>query len=497
MARSNTGSTSNYFANSAAPVTAVPLTMVCWFNPANVTADMNLVSIIDTNGFNYFSLSAYGAATSDRIAADTGNGTTFPFAQSSAAYTANSWHHAAGVWTSATSRAAFLNGANKGTNSTSCTPGGLNHVNIAAYQGASSGVLGPLNGSVAEAAIWNVALSDAEIARLAEGVSPLEIRPESIVAYWSLDGLDSPEPDWKPVSGTRYPLTMTGTMAFANHAPVNRFSQQWSRAAQYPDILTSTYTGSGSLAVGTVTTAGTGAHTAPVYTGSGSLAVDTVTVAGTGTETAPQFTGSGSLAVGTVTADGDGTHTDPPYTGSGTPAVGNVTCSGTGTASDPVYSGSGALAVGEITASGTGTETAPQFTGSGSLAVGNVVAAGEGTASPPFYSGSGSLTVDEVTAAGSGEFAALLFEGSGALAVGEVTAAGSGIAAEYQGAGTPTIGDVTCSGSGTFTNPVYTGSGEMAVGQVTVAGQGLVTYPGGDVIYDNRIVLGLGLGLPF
>ena len=39
------------------------------------------------------------------------------------------------------------------------------------------------DGSLAEAAIWNAALSDAEVAALATGVSPLLVRPGSLVFY--------------------------------------------------------------------------------------------------------------------------------------------------------------------------------------------------------------------------------------------------------------------------------------------------------------------------
>jgi len=40
-----------------------------------------------------------------------------------------------------------------------------------------------LNGSIAEAAIWNAALTDAEIASLAAGFTPDQIRPQSLQFY--------------------------------------------------------------------------------------------------------------------------------------------------------------------------------------------------------------------------------------------------------------------------------------------------------------------------
>lgn len=41
----------------------------------------------------------------------------------------------------------------------------------------------PFNGYVAECALWNTALTDAEIESLAKGFSPRRIRPQSLVFY--------------------------------------------------------------------------------------------------------------------------------------------------------------------------------------------------------------------------------------------------------------------------------------------------------------------------
>ena len=40
-----------------------------------------------------------------------------------------------------------------------------------------------MDGQIAEAAIWNVALTDGEIASLAKGFKPTRIRPQSLVFY--------------------------------------------------------------------------------------------------------------------------------------------------------------------------------------------------------------------------------------------------------------------------------------------------------------------------
>lgn len=56
----------------------------------------------------------------------------------------------------------------------------------------ASSTKGYFDGDIAEAAIWNVALSDAEIAMLAKGLSPLRVRPASLVSYVPMNGAASP-----------------------------------------------------------------------------------------------------------------------------------------------------------------------------------------------------------------------------------------------------------------------------------------------------------------
>lgn len=219
MARSNTASTSNWFANATAPVTALPCTLACWFFPANLTQTMNLVYVGNAGVSNYAVIVFNGANSyaggDNAIVADQG---TTAFAVSSAAVaSANTWNHACGVFTSATSRAAYLNGGNVGTNAVSRSPSLWDHANVGAARSTTT-TFSPLNGSIAEAAFWSVALDAAEVAALATGLSPRLIRPGSLVAYWAMIGQFSPELDFG--NNGLYPLTMNGTMAQADHCRV-------------------------------------------------------------------------------------------------------------------------------------------------------------------------------------------------------------------------------------------------------------------------------------
>ena len=70
-----------------------------------------------------------------------------------------------------------------------------------------------MDGYMAEAAVWNVALTSAEVSVLSKGYSPLLVRPQSIVSYWPLIGRTSPEIDL--VGG--YGMTLVNAPTTAAH----------------------------------------------------------------------------------------------------------------------------------------------------------------------------------------------------------------------------------------------------------------------------------------
>jgi hypothetical protein len=78
-------------------------------------------------------------------------------------------------------------------------------------------------GTIADVAVWNAVLSSAEVIALSKGARPHTIRPLSLVAFWPLDGLQSPEPD---LSGGVFNGTLTGT-AKAFGPPLAPFTPRW------------------------------------------------------------------------------------------------------------------------------------------------------------------------------------------------------------------------------------------------------------------------------
>ena len=207
MARGFDGAT-QYLEYAGAVLTAYPFTFSCWFNVSNVTGDHYLMSIADqSTGTNYWTLVALGSVAGDPVSFVSRSGGSGNLANTTTGFSAATWTHACGVGTSATSRNSYINGGSVGSNTTSSTPSGLDNTDIGQVH-TSGGHIGPPLGSVAEVGIWAAALSVSEIAALAAGVSPLLVRPASLIGYWPLIGRYSPEIDLKG----RAEMTVTGAV---------------------------------------------------------------------------------------------------------------------------------------------------------------------------------------------------------------------------------------------------------------------------------------------
>jgi hypothetical protein len=122
---------------------------------------------------------------------DAANGVLRP---SNSAHADGNWHHLA-VTVASNNGSFYLDGAADGTftRGNPGTAGGQTKSIAAQFDGQA-----PFNGTLAEMAVWSTALSAAEVASLANGFSPLLIRPSALVAVWPLLGPFNPELDlWK------------------------------------------------------------------------------------------------------------------------------------------------------------------------------------------------------------------------------------------------------------------------------------------------------------
>ncbi len=205
MARSFNGSSDSLWSLTA-PITAAPFTMACWFNSTTGVGNQTLIDISDGSTSDRWRLNAAGNVGGDPIRcviAQTGQSNVN--VDTSTGYSANTWHHACFVERSATDRSIYIDGGSRGNNATSRTPGGISEITV----GTSVVNSQYLNGLLAEAAVWSADLTDDEITALALGVSPLIVRPASLVSYWPLVGRTSPEIDTMGGNG----LIVSGAVA--------------------------------------------------------------------------------------------------------------------------------------------------------------------------------------------------------------------------------------------------------------------------------------------
>ena len=173
--------TNQYLNVASAPVLNTPLTLACWFRSASTTTNQRLVGIYN-DASNYWDLGIRGADAGDPVAAVVNaqaQSSNVQIVPTTAGYTANTWHHAAGVFSSSTSRTAYLDGGNSATGTTNLT----NPNGATSEIGRFVGAIQYMNGQIAEVGIWNAALTAAEVASLAKGMTCDKVRPQSLVFY--------------------------------------------------------------------------------------------------------------------------------------------------------------------------------------------------------------------------------------------------------------------------------------------------------------------------
>lgn len=208
MARSNTGSTSNYLTYSKPVLTSYPCTLSCWFKAGSATVTSDLFGFPSSGSYYMYMIfdggNSYGEGAG-AIIADAGGGVAGAVGYTTTTITdVTKWHHCGATFASATNRIAYLDGLGGSVNASNCVLTTFTSTDVGIYLPT----FGPLNGSVADVAIWNSVLAPSDMTSLAAGVSPLFIAPGSLLAYWPLLGTNSPEIDF--IGGL--PFIMTGQM---------------------------------------------------------------------------------------------------------------------------------------------------------------------------------------------------------------------------------------------------------------------------------------------
>jgi hypothetical protein len=168
------------------PLSSTPLTMACWFNSDSASAVQTPIMIRVPGGGasgGYMVIFLRGDLSGDPIQVGIQTGGNAPVVQSSTSgYSTNTWNHACAIFTNNTSRTIYLNGGNSATNTNNIfiTPG---EIRIGASVDNNNNLLQYMDGCLAEVGIWNAALTAAEIASLAKGMTCDKVRPQSLVFY--------------------------------------------------------------------------------------------------------------------------------------------------------------------------------------------------------------------------------------------------------------------------------------------------------------------------
>jgi hypothetical protein len=176
MAYSFSSGSSQYL-SATNPVSAAPFTVAAWARVANTTGNKAIVSLNQNSGTNRFVL-YLGNSILAFFVNDSG-GFTQPEV---GGVSANTWFHACAVEAASNDHKVILNGTASNTTGASRTPASINAINIGNDR-SSNNNSSLFTGQIAEVGIWNAALTAAEIASLAKGMTCDKIRPQNLVFY--------------------------------------------------------------------------------------------------------------------------------------------------------------------------------------------------------------------------------------------------------------------------------------------------------------------------
>jgi hypothetical protein len=167
----------NQYLEVATAVANRPCTMAAWGYLDTTTGARDIVSVSSKTTTSVLRLNVnFGQY---RIA-DQGNVNAVA---NGAIVSAGSWNHYAGVFASGSSRTPYTNGVAGAQNTTSVAAITPTVTSIGAWFEGTSNPIQFFDGQIAEVGIWNAALTAAEIASLAKGMTCDKVRPQSLVFY--------------------------------------------------------------------------------------------------------------------------------------------------------------------------------------------------------------------------------------------------------------------------------------------------------------------------
>jgi hypothetical protein len=182
MAFSFNGS-NQMLSNNVAVLSANPITMSCWARPERNDRPEALMSLGSSTTLTpLYVLRLRGDLPGDQVDAQERNDANQIAGSQGLTFAINTWQHFCSVFATTSSRTVYVDGTAAAENTTTIT--GTKTMDRTAL-----GVLirptpdQYFQGRLAECAIWNAALTAAEIASLAKGMTPDKIRPQNLVFY--------------------------------------------------------------------------------------------------------------------------------------------------------------------------------------------------------------------------------------------------------------------------------------------------------------------------
>lgn len=170
-----------YLYGNAAPASSAPLTLFARTNPTVVNTGQVVLSVGTSGTGTHRWALAHSNQGSGQVAMQAISSGSAAAQSGASAVTAGSWQSCVGVEDSSASREVLVDAVSKATDGTSSSPTGTNAIYVGVRNSNGLGFFA--GGAIADVAVWNVALTDAEIASLAKGFSPRRIRPQSLVFY--------------------------------------------------------------------------------------------------------------------------------------------------------------------------------------------------------------------------------------------------------------------------------------------------------------------------
>lgn len=169
--------------STTSPISSITAgTLAIWVSTKNNNITENIFVIPKTDALQGAGI--YLLNTSNQVRGIWYIDPSYPQPIATVGHTIDTWQHQCTRQSGLSSRDVYLNGGSKGSNITTLPAAiAVERIAMAANWNSSNVLTGFLGGRLAEAAIWNAALDEAEIRSLAAGFTPTRVRPQSLVFY--------------------------------------------------------------------------------------------------------------------------------------------------------------------------------------------------------------------------------------------------------------------------------------------------------------------------